>query len=126
LVKLIVEEPESEVLARHLEDEPVLATSRIALVEVPRAIALANPVTEVVEEGQRLLASCTLIDVNDGLLRTAAGLTSRTVRTLDAIHLASALRVEPDELVAYDRRLLEAAAERGLAVSSPGAAWSGR
>jgi uncharacterized protein len=41
------------------------------------------------------------------------------VRTLDAIHLASALRIEADELLAYDRRLLAAASEHGLAVSSP-------
>jgi predicted nucleic acid-binding protein len=98
----------------------VLATSRIALVEVPRATALANPAPEVQEEAERLLASCLLVDVTDGLLRVAAGLASATVRTLDAIHLASAVRVQADELVAYDRRLAAAAAERGLAVASPG------
>jgi predicted nucleic acid-binding protein len=99
----------------------VLATSRIALVEVPRATALANPATEVQEEVERLLASCMLINVTDGLLRVAAGLTSDAARTLDAIHLASALRIDPDEVVAYDRRLARAAIERGLAVSNPGA-----
>jgi len=120
-VKLVIEEPESESLERHLGDEPALATSRIAIVEVLRAIALANPAREVREEAELLLASCMLIDVTDGLLRSAAGLASATVRTLDAIHLASALRIEADELVAYDRRLLGAAAERGLTLSSPGA-----
>ncbi len=120
-MKLVIEEPESASLERHLEGGPVLATSRIALVEVLRATALANPAPEVQEEAERLLASCMLVDVTDGLLRTAAGLASAAVRTLDAIHLASALRVEADELVAYDRRLIAAAAERGLAVSSPAA-----
>ena len=120
-MKLVIEEPESEALARHLEDGSVLATSRIALVEVPRATALANPATEVQEGVERLLASCMLINVTDGLLRAAAGLASRAVRTLDAIHLASALRIDPDEFVAYDRGLVRAAAERGLAVSNPGA-----
>jgi predicted nucleic acid-binding protein len=120
-VKLLIEEPESESLERHLEDRPLLATSRVAMVEVPRATGLANPVPEVRQEAERLLASCMLIDVTDGLLRAAAGHASRAVRTLDAIHLASALRIEPDELVAYDRRLVAAAAEHGLAVSSPGA-----
>jgi uncharacterized protein len=100
----------------------VLATSRIALVEVPRATALANPDPGVREEAARLLASCMLVDVTDGVLRAAAALASRAVRTLDAIHLASALRIAADELVAYDRRLLGAAAERGLAIPSPGAA----
>jgi len=119
-VKLIIEEPESASLERRLGDLPALATSRIAIVEVLRATALANPAPEVQREAERLLATCMLIDINDGLLRTAADLASATVRTLDAIHLASALRIEADELVAYDRRLLGAAAERGFAVSSPG------
>jgi uncharacterized protein len=96
-------------------------TASIALVEVPRATALANPAPLVQEEAERLLVSCMLIDVTDRLLRTAAGLASAAVRTLDAIHLASALRIEADEVVAYDRRLVEAATVRGLAVSSPGA-----
>lgn len=108
-------------LERHLADGPVLATSRIAVVEVPRAAAVANPAPEVQGESERLLASCMLVDVTDGLLRAAAGLASLSVKTLDAIHLASALRIAPDELVAYDRRLVEAAAERGLAVARPGA-----
>ncbi len=120
-MKLVIEEPESRALERHLEGGPVLAASRIALVEVPRATALANPAPEVQEEAARLLASCLLIDVADELLRAAAGLASQAVRTLDAIHLASALRIEADELVAYDRRLIGAAAAAGLAVSSPGA-----
>jgi predicted nucleic acid-binding protein len=42
------------------------------------------------------------------------------VRTLDAIHLASALLIDADELIAYDRRLAAAAAERGMVVASPG------
>lgn len=121
-MKLVIEEPESASLERHLEGGAVRATSRIALVEVLRATALANPAQEVQEEAERLLASCILIDVSDGLLRTAASLASAAMRTLDAIHLASALRIEADELVAYDRRLIAAAVERGLAVSSPAAA----
>lgn len=120
-MKLIVEEPESGALEDHLEDGPLLATSRIALVEVPRATALANPAAGVQAEAERLLASCMLIDITEELLRSAARLASRDVRTLDAIHLASALRIEPDELVAYDRLLLRAAADQGLDVSSPAA-----
>jgi predicted nucleic acid-binding protein len=124
-VKLVIEEPESEALERHVAGGPALATSRIALVEVTRATALANPAPEVREETALLLDSCILIDLTDALLRAAAGLASRSMRTLDALHLASALRIEADELVAYDQRLLAAAVERGLAVASPGAATPG-
>jgi predicted nucleic acid-binding protein len=121
LVKLVVQEPESAALERHLEDCPVLATSRIALLEVPRAAALANPAAEVQREAERLLASCLLVDVSDVVLRAAGGLVSPGVRTLAAIHIASALRVEPDEFVSYDRHLVSAASEQGLVVTYPGA-----
>jgi predicted nucleic acid-binding protein len=97
-----------------------LATSRIAVVEVSRATAIANPSQAVREEVDKLLASCALVAVSAQLLRSARELAAATVRTLDAIHLASALRVEADELLAYDRRLLAAAGEHGLTAASPG------
>jgi predicted nucleic acid-binding protein len=119
-VKLVIEEAESVELEAHLADDAVLAISRIGLVEVPRATALANPSEEVREETGRLLSTCLLVDVSDRVLRDAAALTSREVRTLDAIHLATALYIEAEELVAYDRRLLDAAGARGLSTTSPG------
>jgi uncharacterized protein len=122
LVKLIVDEPESDALESYVASGPQLATSRIALVEVARATTLANPAPEVREETVRVLESCMLVDVSAALLRSAAALTTASVRTLDAVHLASALRVEADELVAYDRRLLRAAVANGLQVTSPGVA----
>lgn len=108
-------------MERHLESDPsTLATSRVATVEVPRATSLANPAPEVRTEAEALLASCLLVELNDAVLRAAAGLASASIRTLDAIHLASALRIEPVELVAYDRRLAATATEHGLSVASPG------
>lgn len=101
-------------------DEPALATSRIALVEVLRATAIADPRAEVAAEAQRLLESCLLVDVSDGLLRAAAELASLKVRTLDAIHLASATRIDADEMLVYDRHLRRAARGAGLAVAHPG------
>jgi hypothetical protein len=52
-----IEEPESLALERHIGDASLVATSRIALVEVPRATAIANPAPEVREEAARLLAA---------------------------------------------------------------------
>ena len=124
LVKLVIDELESEALERHLRDAPIVATSRTAVVEVSRATRLANPAPEVREETDRLLSSCMLVEVSADLLRAASAVTSAMIRTLDAIHLASALRIEADELVAYDRRLAIAAAERGFRVASPGATSS--
>lgn len=118
----MIEERESAALAQYLSSRPRLATSRIAIVEVHRATELANPSAEVREAADRLLAGCLLIALSDEILRAARELTSRTVRTLDAIHLASAIGVEADELLAYDRRMLAAADDRGIATANPGAA----
>lgn len=52
----------------------------------------------------------------------AAALEPGTLRTLDAIHLATALALgeELDAVVTYDRRMTEAAKATGLAVAAPG------
>jgi uncharacterized protein len=97
----------------------VLATSRLATVEVARATKLANPSSEVQDEVDLLLSTCILVAVSTQLLRAARKLASASVRTLDAIHLASALRIEADELLAYDRRLLDAAREQRLQTATP-------
>lgn len=119
LVKLVIEEPESAALEDYLPRDALLATSRVALVEVSRATALANPSDEVRRETARLLQACLLVAVTDRVLRNAAAITSREVRTLDAIHLSTALYVEAEELIAYDRRLLAAAEAQGVAVATP-------
>jgi predicted nucleic acid-binding protein len=118
----VIEETESADLENHLADDVALATSRIALVEVPRATRIANPSEEVQQETRRLLDACLLVDVSDRVLRNAAAFASRKVRTLDALHLATALYIDADELVAYDRRLLDAAESQGLRTASPGTA----
>ena len=119
-MKLVVEETESAELERYLADDVVQATSRLALVEVSRAARIANPSEELAQETQRMLSACMLVDVTHRVLTSAAFLASRQVRTLDAIHLATALYVEADELVAYDRRLLDAAEAQGLQIAAPG------
>jgi uncharacterized protein len=121
LVKLVVLEAETHDLQDHLADSPAqLITSRIALVEVTRAATLTNQVDEMHSALDRLFASCLLVDVGAGLLSQAAKLASQRLRTLNAIHLATALDVQPDEAIVYDQRLVEAASAAGLTVVSPG------
>jgi uncharacterized protein len=119
-VKLIIVEPESKALQTYLAGNRNLATSRLAVVEVSRAITLSEPGAHAHAEVDRLLSSCMLLTVSADLLRSARRLVSASLRTLDAIHLASALRIEADELLAYDARLLAAAAEHGVPTCSPG------
>ena len=62
-----------------------------------------------------------LVPVDGAILRDAASLKFRSMRTLDAIHLATALSLgrDLDALITYDQRLGAAAVLAGLAVSSP-------
>jgi len=62
-----------------------------------------------------------LIAIENPILEAAASVGPQTLRSLDAIHLATAQELGDDlgVLITYDRRLAEAAAELGLPVASP-------
>ncbi len=119
LVKLVVDERESAALAADLGESP-LAGSALSRTEVVRAVARADP--RRVEAAVAVVASLALIDISGAVLHAAARLAPRSLRSLDAIHLASALELEDDltAFVAYDERLLDAASALGMPVSSPG------
>jgi predicted nucleic acid-binding protein len=102
----------------------VLTTSRLALVEVVRAVGIANPSPEARAAAEHLVESCLLIDPTEPLVRAAAELASLRIRTLDAIHLASARRVGVDAMLVYDARLKEAATQSGISTVSPATAGS--
>ena len=122
LVKLVVEEAETAALLDYLRDEPRLVTSGFADVEVPRAIRLVDPDEGVQERARELVSRCDRIETDSEIRRVATSVDPPPLRTLDAIHLASALRVREalDASVIYDRRLGEAAAEAGLEIVAPG------
>jgi predicted nucleic acid-binding protein len=118
LVKLVLLEPESRALERHLAPGRTL-TSELAIVEISRSEKLADPPSNLIGSASSLLDRLELVAITTDVLRHAAELTSDRLRSLDAIHLATALAVEPDELIAYDQRLLDAAADAGLTTVSP-------
>jgi len=119
LAKLVIAEAETQALKRHLTG-CLVTSSELAIVEVTRACARVAP-GAARQRARLALEDATLVGIDRPVVERAARLVSGGLRSLDAIHLATALAVEPDELVAYDRRLLEAAAEAGLSVASPGA-----
>jgi uncharacterized protein len=121
-VKLLVREPETAALSKLLTSRSAsLATSAIALVEVLRAVKIAEPGPASAQRALRRLDETVLVDVTRDLLDEAASYTSTRVRALDAIHLVSALRVEAREILVYDLGLAEAASAAGLEVLNPGA-----
>ena len=121
-MKLLVREPETAALSELLNRRrPSLATSAIAIVEVLRAVRIAEPGPAGAQRARRRLDESVLVEVTRDLLDEAASYTSASVRALDAIHLVSALRLGVREILVYDRRLAEAAAAAGLDVLDPGA-----
>lgn len=122
LLKLGVAETESGRLAEHLSDPGDDAVcSALGAVEVRRAIARAGLADQAADRVDAVLATVDLRRIDEAILGAAAELDPASIRTLDAIHLATALELgeEIGELVAYDRRLLDAAAVHGLTVVSP-------
>lgn len=119
LVKLVVAEAESEALADHLRGHPDRVSCALARVEVIRAVrGHGQP---AVARARRLLDRISLVALDDILLDEAAALSSASLRSLDAIHLAAAqaLGVSLAEVITYDNRMAEAAGDAGLAVIAP-------
>lgn len=125
LVKLVVHEAESDALEAALSTWRGLATSSITTIELPRAAqraradgrdGVADDETVVV-----LLAALAQIPLGAVVRQTAATLDPAELRTLDAIHLASALALGNDlaTVITYDQRMATAAIALGLQVVAP-------
>jgi predicted nucleic acid-binding protein len=120
LVKLAVEEIESGALRGHLAGTAQIASSALARVEVPRAVRRYGQVA--IDSARDVLRSAGLVPVTEAILDAAAVLDHAVLRSLDAIHVASALSMREviAEVVTYDRRMAEAATAHGLTVVAPG------
>ena len=119
IVKLAVAEPESAVLRRYLSRRRSLVTSALARTEVARALMSSGP--EAVARGELVLRRIQLVRVSDRVLSEAGRMTPVELRSLDAIHLASARQLGSSVrlIVTYDERMADAARASGWAVSSP-------
>lgn len=119
IVKLAVREPESAALRRYLKNRRPLVSSALARTEVLRALLPAGEAAGV--RGRDVLARVDLIRLNDRVLNAAGTLLPVDMRSLDAIHLATAHALGADlgRLVTYDHRMTEAATELGLPVVAP-------
>jgi len=123
LLKLVFLELETTELRQWLfsrTDSP-LTSSELAKVEVLRG---CRRIDETALPGARaLLADLELIPLSGTVIDTAGDLPEPLLRSLDALHLASALSIAADltAFIAYDRRLSAAAAAAGLTTVQPGA-----
>jgi predicted nucleic acid-binding protein len=118
LVKLVVEEPQSDALQDWLGSRSDMVTCALARTEVVRAVSPGG--REPVSRARQLLDRLDLIQLDDELLDLAGELRG-PLRSLDAIHLAAALELgdELDVIVTYDAQMARAAESLGLRVIAP-------
>jgi len=119
IVKLAVAEPESAALRRYLRRRGVQVTSALARAEVARALL---PLGEgAVRRGREVMARLEVMRVSDRILTAAGSLPPSELRTLDAIHLATAQELGGNlaRIVTYDERMATAAENLGLSVTTP-------
>jgi predicted nucleic acid-binding protein len=119
IVKLAVREPQSDALRRYLRHRRPLLSSALARTEVLRALLPGGE--SAVAAGRRVLERIDLVRVNGRMLNLAGSLLPVELRSLDAIHLATASRLgaELSEIVTYDERMVAAARSMGLKTATP-------
>lgn len=120
VVKLLMRERETRALRRELRRWPRRASSSLLRVELLRAVKRAG-IPALGAPARRQLAAISLIRIDEPLLDRAGDLDPPSLRSLDAIHLATALALGNDlgTVVTYDQRLIRAAAALGLPTASP-------
>jgi len=120
-VKLILPEPESQDVVNFIEDLE-LVSSRLVDIETRRAVSAAEADDETIARMEIVLEAINLVEIAPTIADAAGALGPSSLRTLDAIHLATALSFgeELKTMIAFDTRLGRAARSHGLAVESPG------
>lgn len=117
LVRLAVDEPGAEAVAALVGEAAEIVISVVALVEVRRALARVAPGYDPDD----LLDQCTVIELQADVIGRAGIVEPASLRSLDAIHVASALSVveDLDAFVTCDQRQASAARAAGLPVQVP-------
>lgn len=130
-MKLVLPEPESAALSDWITSRTDRLASVLVAVEVRRSVRRVEVMGSgrtaeraretILTRAEAVLGSVNLVAINEAIVSDAGALAPPGLRTLDAIHLATALRsTQLDGLVTYDARLSDAAAARGLEVFRPG------
>jgi hypothetical protein len=125
LIKLIRREPESDALADWLDAQTPApwVSSTLIEVELPRALRQLD--ASLLAAVPAIVARVSRYEIDEVVRAAAAAYPDTTLRSLDAIHLATGEAVFGTTLTAfvtYDARLLTAAATAGLATAAPGRA----
>ena len=121
VVKLVHSEPESETLRAWLAARAQTGWISSVLVEVESFRALARHSPRAISRLPAVLDLIEMVEIDQAIRTAAQKAAPGTVRALDAIHLATALRLgeQLTSFVTYDKRLADAAEGAGLRVDMP-------
>jgi predicted nucleic acid-binding protein len=119
LARVLLDEPDRQLIGRSLTTFDQRVASRLLGVEL-RRVGLRR---ELASRAEALLADVSLLPIDEQILAAAETLTPPGVGTLDAIHMATALRTAADDgldaLMTYDKQLARGAEEHGIPVLAP-------
>lgn len=115
---LLVDQPESEALAAWLDEAVVELVSSDLLETELRRLAVREGLDQT--SVTALLEGVSIAALDRAVHRSAGFLPMPYLRTLDALHLEAALRLDAAAVLTYDHRLSEAARAVGLDVIAPG------
>lgn len=119
LTKLIRPEPETAVLYPWLAAQPAARVASV-LVEVELVRVVRRTTPAALPAALLLLGGLDIFPLDEQVVARAQQLDDPGLRSLDAIHLATALEIgEITAFVTYDKRLARAAAAHGLPVLAP-------
>ena len=118
-MKLVLREREEAQLRAEMTEYDGFVSSALLGVEAIRACSRHG--SEYAQDAREWLLDVALLPLDDALLDEAAAVSPPTIRSLDALHLATALSVRDDlgAFFAYDDHLAEAALAQGLPVLRP-------
>jgi predicted nucleic acid-binding protein len=121
VVKLVHAEPESQSLRDWLDERADIGWVSSVLAEVESFRALARHTPDAIARLHPVLDLVDLVELNSRIRILVQTIIPATVRSLDAIHLATALHLQGQltSFVTYDKRLAAAATIAGLTVESP-------
>lgn len=118
-LKLLVQEDESDLLAATIDAEsPDLVGCWLLETELRRAVQREGALNQ--QGVSEFLDGIDIYEVPSSLFREAGLLPGLSLRSLDAIHLAAAVRIGVDHVLTYDRGMAQAAVDLGLNVLAPG------
>lgn len=119
LGRVLLDEPDTPAIQRDLANFSRRVASRLLRVEL-RRLGLRR---ELLERADMLIADVSLVPIDDRILEETETITPSAVGTLDAIHIATAVRLsqdgELDALMTYDKQLADGARAHGIEVLSP-------